>query len=160
MISFTFYIGAVLTIILSYELFKRLSIWIAQEIQTLWAYWQKIRIDRKSIVIEIEDEELQPHRINNPRTSKRSSNEAISQTKNRLTSVEEKINRIEQAFGWDLSCKDEAAITVARIIEGNLTYIVVVEPPQENENLLPPGQQNQPAIRPRFIKRPEKLHES
>jgi len=141
--------------------------WVSREIRILWKEWQKIRIIQKNIVIEIDEDELQPQIINtshsqnlkNDTTSSLFANtDSPTTSLERITALEEKLSRIEEAFGWSLD-SHEQPITIARINEGSLTYIVVVEAPEDDEENLLPGHQNPRAIRPRFVKRPEKLSE-
>ena len=164
----TLYVSVILLIILVYEFSKILVMWVSKEIRILWKEWQKVRIAQKSIVIEIDEDEIEathvaksPHSKNttSPRTHTTTSPSVFLQVEARVVELEAKLSRIEEAFGWNLDSQNRQPITVARINESNLTYIVVVETPEDNEENLLPGHQNPRAIRPRFVKRPEKLNE-
>ena len=156
-----FYSLIILSIILMYELCKRISFWLTKEIQILWKYWSKKRQIHKNVVIELDEDEIQPHIANTShiQNSTRPSDETNSDNLSRLGVIEEKLSRIEEAFNWNLDTGNSSPITVAKINEGNLTYIVVVESSLEHEEELPPGQQNRLAIRPRFVKRPKEINE-
>jgi len=159
------YILIILLIILAYETIKFLSQWLSKEFQMLWKEWRRIRQSNKNIVIEIDEDEIEAtHIANNPHsqntTPPRTHTLPAILLEARMVELEEKLARIEEAFGWDLKSQSEQPITIARIDEGNLTYIVVVESlVDDGHETLVPGQQNPRAIRPRFVKRPKEINE-